>query len=152
METAITYSLRLTARALAPLASEKSVSKWMVGTNSLREENEVRALHVPTPPRPPRLQQIWMGPSMDPFHQHTSCRVSDDLCKGSMYRFALLALQVRILQYDPDQERLISCKSYIHRPEIWDIAPCPASQDSFLTVWAKGEGAYCSQTWVTALR
>ncbi len=46
----ITFSLKFQARALAPLHAEKLYSKWIVGTNSLREENEVRggdALRAP---------------------------------------------------------------------------------------------------------
>lgn len=41
MEQAITHSLKHNARALAPVMSSKLASAWVVGTNSLREENEV---------------------------------------------------------------------------------------------------------------
>jgi hypothetical protein len=40
----ITYSLRFQARALAAQHADKINSKWFVGTNALREENEVRVL------------------------------------------------------------------------------------------------------------
>ena len=47
-------------------------------------------------------------------------------------------LQVRILEYDPEQERLTSCKTFTHGPEVWSIAASPEDQDSFITVWSKG--------------
>lgn len=44
----ITYSLKFTSRALAALSADKINSKWVVGTNALREDNEVRN-HVHQP-------------------------------------------------------------------------------------------------------
>lgn len=44
--TSITFSLKFQARSLSPLYAEKLYSKWIVGTNSLREENEVRQKRV----------------------------------------------------------------------------------------------------------
>eukprot|EP00798_Chlamydomonas_sp_ICE-L_P004935 gene4935-34706_t len=96
-DSSITVSLRFQARALAAQHADKISSKWLVGTNSLREENEIS-----------------------------------------------------VLQYDPDQERLTAIKTYVHAPEIWDIAPSSQSQDLFLTVWSKG-GDYGVTLWnVTA--
>lgn len=40
-DASITYSLKFQARALAAVQSDKLQSKWVVGTNALREENEV---------------------------------------------------------------------------------------------------------------
>ena len=37
----ITYSLRYQARALVAQQADHTNSKWLVGTNALREENEV---------------------------------------------------------------------------------------------------------------
>lgn len=51
---------------------------------------------------------------------------------------ALACVQIRVLQYDPDQERLLSVRSFQHTPEIWCIAPSGASEDLFLTVWSRG--------------
>jgi hypothetical protein len=42
----VTYSLRLQARALIAQTADKINSKWLVGTNSLREENEVGGGHL----------------------------------------------------------------------------------------------------------
>eukprot|EP00200_Dunaliella_tertiolecta_P001671 CAMPEP_0202340126 /NCGR_PEP_ID=MMETSP1126-20121109/1698_1 /ASSEMBLY_ACC=CAM_ASM_000457 /TAXON_ID=3047 /ORGANISM="Dunaliella tertiolecta, Strain CCMP1320" /LENGTH=354 /DNA_ID=CAMNT_0048930785 /DNA_START=72 /DNA_END=1133 /DNA_ORIENTATION=+ len=40
----VSYSLKLQSRALAAVQAEKNASQWVVGTNSLREENEVHVL------------------------------------------------------------------------------------------------------------
>lgn len=40
-DQSVTYSLRHQARALAAQAADKFNSRWLVGTNSLKEENEV---------------------------------------------------------------------------------------------------------------
>lgn len=40
-EPSVTFSLKYVSRCLQPVHSEKVVSKWVVGTNALREENEV---------------------------------------------------------------------------------------------------------------
>ena len=52
-------------------------------------------------------------------------------------------MQIRVLQYDPDQERLLSVRSFLHSPEIWCIAPSATSEDLFLTVWSKGACMLC---------
>lgn len=41
-DVSITFSLRYQARCLKAVTADKFSSKWVVGTNSLREENEVR--------------------------------------------------------------------------------------------------------------
>lgn len=46
--------------------------------------------------------------------------------------------QIRVLQYDPDQEQLVCKQCLIHANEIWDIAPCPTSEELLITVWSKG--------------
>ncbi len=38
---AVTYGLKFQARALAAIPTEKQYSRWLVGTNALREDNEV---------------------------------------------------------------------------------------------------------------
>ena len=38
---AVTYGLKFQARALAAVTTEKQYSRWLVGTNALREDNEV---------------------------------------------------------------------------------------------------------------
>ena len=52
--------------------------------------------------------------------------------------------QIRVLQYDPDQERLLSMAVYQHAPEIWCIAPSAASEEHLITVWSKGK--HCSSS------
>ncbi|GAX83993.1 hypothetical protein CEUSTIGMA_g11418.t1 [Chlamydomonas eustigma] len=89
----ITYSLKFQARALAHHQGDRVNSKWVVGTNALREENEIR-----------------------------------------------------VLQYDPDQERLLSVAAYHHPPEIWSITSSASSEDLFLTVWSKA-GVYGVSLW-----
>ncbi|MEW5311662.1 MAG: hypothetical protein WDW38_003357 [Sanguina aurantia] len=93
-DQSVTYSLRHQARALAAQAAEKFNSRWLVGTNSLKEENEIR-----------------------------------------------------VLQYDQDQERLLCLHAYTHHAEVWDIAPCPTSELSFVTVWSKA-GVYGASLWL----
>ncbi len=84
----IQFSLRLQSRVLVAQPGGRSgASRWLTGTNSLREDNEIR-----------------------------------------------------ILQYDPDQERLISVGTFNHAPEVWSIAPSAKQEDRFITVWAKGDG------------
>lgn len=109
-----TYSLKFTSRALAALSADKINSKWVVGTNALREDNEVRN-HVHQP-------AILACPA-------------PALC---LLTRAPACVQIRVLQYDPDQERLLSVRSFQHTPEIWCIAPSGASEDLFLTVWSRG--------------
>jgi len=92
-EAGITFSLRYQARALIAHPAEKVNSVWIVGTNSLREENEVR-----------------------------------------------------FLQYDADQERLLSVKILAHNAEIWDISPSATEGDLFFTVWSK-VGTYGVSLW-----
>ena len=41
----ITYDLKYQARALAALKSHKASSRWIAGTNALREDNVVRFLY-----------------------------------------------------------------------------------------------------------
>jgi len=92
-EASITYSLKFQARALAAVQSDKLQSKWVVGTNALREENEIR-----------------------------------------------------VLQYDADQERVACIKTLTHTPEIWDIATSAESPDLLLTVHSQG-GTYGATLW-----
>jgi hypothetical protein len=40
-EKNVTYGLKFQARAMVPFQSEGSQSRWLVGTNALRDENEV---------------------------------------------------------------------------------------------------------------
>lgn len=42
----VTHGLKFNARALAPLVADKERSAWLVGTNSLRDENEVHWLKL----------------------------------------------------------------------------------------------------------
>ncbi len=37
----MTHGLKLNARALVPLVADRERSAWLVGTNALRDENEV---------------------------------------------------------------------------------------------------------------
>lgn len=67
-ESTATYSLKYPARALCPVLADKKTSQWLVGTNSLREENEVRVETKRTaPPRViteaacPRLNYVTKG-------------------------------------------------------------------------------------------
>ena len=39
-----TYGVKFQARCLAPVEADKTRSRFLIGTLSLREENEVRAL------------------------------------------------------------------------------------------------------------
>ncbi|EFJ46715.1 hypothetical protein VOLCADRAFT_81755 [Volvox carteri f. nagariensis] len=45
--------------------------------------------------------------------------------------------EVRMLQYDADNEQLVCKLAYSHPAEVWDIAPCPTRDDVFVSVWAK---------------
>ncbi len=40
-EKNVTYGLKFQARAMVPFQSEGAQSRWLVGTNALRDENEV---------------------------------------------------------------------------------------------------------------
>ncbi|PNH06055.1 hypothetical protein TSOC_007629 [Tetrabaena socialis] len=50
-----------------------------------------------------------------------------------------LKYQIRLLQYDADNEQLVCKRAMSHPAEVWDIAPCPRRDDLMVTVWAKGE-------------
>lgn len=89
----IQFSLKLQARVLAAQPGRSGSSRWLTGTNSLREDNEIR-----------------------------------------------------VLQYDPDQERLVSVGVYNHAPEVWSIAPSAKQEDRFITVWARA-GTYGVSLW-----
>jgi hypothetical protein len=52
---------------------------------------------------------------------------------------ALLSAQIRVLQYDADQERLLSARPMVHPMECWHIACSGLRQDMFMTVWSKGQ-------------
>eukprot|EP00877_Chromochloris_zofingiensis_P005866 jgi/Chrzof1/1532/Cz10g11120.t1 len=54
--------------------------------------------------------------------------------------------EVRLLEYDPDQESLKSIRVLAHPEEIWDLASCPSSSDQFVTVHSKG-GTYGATLW-----
>ncbi|KAG2436284.1 hypothetical protein HXX76_006595 [Chlamydomonas incerta] len=45
--------------------------------------------------------------------------------------------EVRLLQYDQDNEQLACRRTFTHAAEMWDIAPHPNREDLFVTVWAK---------------
>jgi len=66
----------------------------------------------------------------------------------------LLYLQVHILQYDPDQERLACARTLLHKPEVWDIATSCRERDLLITVWQQGEdpNSAASVHWLKALR
>ncbi|KAL6761365.1 WD40-repeat-containing domain protein [Haematococcus lacustris] len=86
-------NMRFQARALTAVQSQRLTSTWLVGTNALREENEVR-----------------------------------------------------LLQYDSDQERLVCIKALTHAPEIWDISTTTALPDLLITVWSQS-GTYGASLW-----
>ena len=44
----VTYGLKYQARALVALQAENQKSRWLVGTNSLREDNEVHTFDSQT--------------------------------------------------------------------------------------------------------
>ena len=50
-EKQISYGLKFQARALVALPGEGGHSRWLVGTNALRDENEARLLHSFKPVR-----------------------------------------------------------------------------------------------------
>lgn len=50
-EKQISYGLKFQARALVALPGEGGHSRWLVGTNALRDENEVRLFHCSKPIR-----------------------------------------------------------------------------------------------------
>ncbi len=58
----------------------------------------------------------------------------------------LVLPQVRLLEYDPDREMLVSVASWIHPDEVWDIASSPAASSSFVTVHNHG-GACVAGVW-----
>ncbi|KAG2493240.1 hypothetical protein HYH03_008656 [Edaphochlamys debaryana] len=45
--------------------------------------------------------------------------------------------EIRLLQYDADNEQLVCRRSMSHPAEMWDMAPCPSRDDLLVTVWAK---------------
>ncbi|GBF90294.1 WD repeat-containing protein [Raphidocelis subcapitata] len=89
----VQYTMQLHSRALAAVAGESSRSQWLVGSTSLREENEVR-----------------------------------------------------LLEYDPDQEALLSLGVWAHPEEVWEVAPCPIASDRLATVHSRG-GQYGATLW-----
>ena len=48
-ERQISYGLKFQARALVALPGEGGHSRWLVGTNALRDENEARLFHCSKP-------------------------------------------------------------------------------------------------------
>ncbi|KXZ43814.1 hypothetical protein GPECTOR_80g174 [Gonium pectorale] len=52
--------------------------------------------------------------------------------------------EIRLLQYDADNEQLACRRAWAHPAEMWDIAPCPTRDDLFITVWAKGGNSTAS--------
>ena len=50
-EKQVSYGLKFQARALVALPGEGGHSRWLVGTNALRDENEARLLHCSMPIR-----------------------------------------------------------------------------------------------------
>ncbi|GFR45435.1 hypothetical protein Agub_g6814, partial [Astrephomene gubernaculifera] len=54
--------------------------------------------------------------------------------------------EIRLLQYDQDNEQLVCKRAYAHPAEMWDIAPCPTRDDLLITVWAKA-GSSSATLW-----
>lgn len=106
-----TYSLKYPARALASYSNGTGRSQWIVGTNSLREENEVRE---------PRGRARATGP-----------------CGQGVRTTNAPRSQVRVLEYDADHEVLRSAAVFTHDNEVWDLAPSP-SGSHVATVHSKG--------------
>ena len=57
-ERGITHGLKLNARTLVPLVADTGRSCWIVGTNALRDENEVRLLMQQLPALRAALQNF----------------------------------------------------------------------------------------------
>lgn len=118
-EASVSYSLKYNSRCIVAQPADTVNSKWLVGTNALREENEVRRA---------------LGPNRVSYAGCPPMRLRT--CDA--HHGALALTQVLALQYDADGERIVCTHAYTHPAEVWDIAPCPTSEDMFLTVWSKG--------------
>mmetsp|Transcript_28951 Transcript_28951/g.53199 ORF Transcript_28951/g.53199 Transcript_28951/m.53199 type:complete len:406 (-) Transcript_28951:363-1580(-) len=54
--------------------------------------------------------------------------------------------EVSFLQYDADLDKISCVGTYLHAPEVWDIASCPTSTSKLATVWSKN-GATGATLW-----
>lgn len=87
----VQYNLKLVSRALVA-SPNREANRWLVGTTSLREDNEIR-----------------------------------------------------ILQYDAEQDRVVSVASFLHAQEVWAIVP-GRTEDKFITIWAR-TGTFGASLW-----
>jgi hypothetical protein len=69
----------------------------------------------------------------------------DILAYTAQYSLLLLLLppppplvQVCVLEYDPGTDRLNAVASWVHPPEVWDLAWCPGQPGTFISVHSKG--------------
>jgi len=58
----VQYTMQLHSRALVPLASQRSKSQWLVGSTSLRDENEVRLLEYDADREALSSVGVWLHP------------------------------------------------------------------------------------------
>ncbi|CAL8463698.1 g3232 [Coccomyxa elongata] len=61
-EKNITYGLKFQARAMVPFHSEGAQSRWLVGTNALRDENEIQVLEFEPEKDTIRMAEVHSHP------------------------------------------------------------------------------------------
>ena len=121
----ISYGLKFQARALVALPGEGH-SRWLVGTNALRDENEVSFGRLDNDCLPAEGAIACSRPQ--------TCRPLPEW---------VWCAQVVVLDYDPDAETLKMAESHSHPAEIWQLASCPAGDPrTLLSVYS--EGASCT--------
>lgn len=112
IERGITHGVKYQTRTISAYPANGSFQRWIVGTNALREENEVGGWHC-------GLYQAFYG----------------DL--NSYERCSSMA-QVQIIDYDPETSKITTAEVYTHGPEVWQVSPSPAAAQTLATIYNQG--------------
>ncbi len=115
-EKNITYGLKFQARAMVPLHSEGAQSRWLVGTNALRDENEVPFTTTP----------------------QECCCLASLVYQPAEINTLYLHSQIQVLEYEPEKDTIRMAEVHSHPQEVWQIAPCPSDPRMLMTVHNEG--------------
>ena len=115
-EKNITYGLKFQARAMVPFHSEGAQSRWLVGTNALRDENEVPFTTTP----------------------QECCCLASLVDQPAEVNTLYLHSQIQVLEYEPEKDTIRMAEVHLHPQEVWQIAPCPSDPRMLMTVHNEG--------------
>ena len=106
----VTHGLKYQARSLVAVSASDQHSRWLAGTNALREENVVGS------------KAGWL------------CSLFQYLVAEPV-----VIVQIQLLEFNPETDSIKVLASYLHGQEVWHLAPHPQDVQTLATISNQGQ-------------